>query len=102
MNFEFEHQQVETITLNDEPLFNPYDVGKCLDLKDRTIEKYLLEMDDNERCDLKSQMIECICDYCGKVVKKYPSQIKNRVFCNKECCDLDRKERANALNGSKG
>ena len=55
MNFEFEHQQVETITLNDEPLFNPYDVGKCLDLKDRTIEKYLLEMDDNERCDLKSQ-----------------------------------------------
>lgn len=53
--FEFEHQEVETITLNDEPLFNPYDVGKCLDLKERTIEKYLLEMDDNERCDLKSQ-----------------------------------------------
>ena len=47
-------------------------------------------------------MIECICDYCGKVVKKYPSQVKNRVFCNKKCCDLDRKERVNALNGSKG
>ena len=47
-------------------------------------------------------MIKCICDYCGKVVKKYPSQVKNRVFCNKECCDLDRKERVNALNGSKG
>ena len=38
-------------------------------------------------------MIKCICDYCGKVVKKYPSQVKNRVFCNKECCDLDRMQR---------
>ena len=42
-------------------------------------------------------MIECICDHCGEIVRKYPSQVKNRVFCNKECCDLDRKERVNAL-----
>lgn len=52
--FEFGHQSVETITLNDEVLFNPYDVGKCLDLKESSVTQYISRMDGLERTDLKS------------------------------------------------
>lgn len=58
--FEFEHENLECVVLDGEPLFNPLSVGKCLDLKPRSVEKYLLEMDDSARCDLKSQNIDLI------------------------------------------
>jgi prophage antirepressor-like protein len=54
MSFKFENQEVETLTLNDEPLFNPYDVAKCLDLKEQSVKVYLSNMDESERLDLKS------------------------------------------------
>lgn len=52
--FEFENEDVECITLNDEPLFNPYNVGQCLGLKESSIKQYISQMDDDERIDLKN------------------------------------------------
>lgn len=46
---EFEKEQIECIMLNDKPLFNPYDIGKCLGLKNTTIRDHLSEMDEEER-----------------------------------------------------
>jgi prophage antirepressor-like protein len=52
--FEFENQQVETITLNDEILFNPFDVANILGIKEESLKPYLSKMDDSERFDLDS------------------------------------------------
>ena len=30
-------------------------------------------------------MVEIKCDFCGKVIKRYPSQIKKHNFCSKNC-----------------
>lgn len=49
--FEFEHQNVECVLLNNEPLFNPCDVAKCLDLKESSVDQYIYRMDDAERFD---------------------------------------------------
>lgn len=34
---------------------------------------------------IPSKKVECVCDYCNKIVLKYPSQIHKRVYCNKIC-----------------
>ena len=52
--FEFENKTVECIFLDDEPLFNPYDVGICLGIKETTVRDHLAEMDDEERILLKN------------------------------------------------
>ena len=51
--FEFEHENLECIVLDEEPLFNPFSVGKCLDLKESSVKQYLSEMGNDERFDLK-------------------------------------------------
>ena len=56
LKFGFENgENLECFELNGEVLFNPITVGKCLNLKTRSVEKYIMEMDDDERCDFKSQ-----------------------------------------------
>ena len=54
MNFEFEHQNVETIILNDEILFNPYDIGKGLFISVDGVKSQLREMDEDEKILLKN------------------------------------------------
>jgi prophage antirepressor-like protein len=51
--FEFEENNVETVLFNDEPLFNPLDVGKCLDITEDTIRQYVSRMDEDERVNIK-------------------------------------------------
>jgi len=53
--FEFEHENLECIVLDEEPLFNPFSVGKCLDLKESSVRQYLSEMGNDERFDLKNK-----------------------------------------------
>lgn len=53
--FEFEKHEVETIFLDGEPLFNPYDVGKCLEISDSTIQSHLAKMNQNQKVILKIQ-----------------------------------------------
>lgn len=56
MSFEFKenHEKLECVNLNGEPLFNPFTVGKCLGLSESTVKKYLSKIDENDRVDLKS------------------------------------------------
>lgn len=56
--FEYEHRNVEIIFLNDEPLFNPYDIGACLDISKSTIRDHLVEMDDKERILVKNADVD--------------------------------------------
>ena len=54
MNFEFENHDVETLTLNEEALFNPYHIGSCLGMDSSTVRNHLSEMDENEKILLKN------------------------------------------------
>lgn len=47
--FEFEKHDVETVFLDGEILFNPYDVGDCLKISKSTVLDHISKMDENER-----------------------------------------------------
>ena len=34
---------------------------------------------------LKSSKVKVKCIYCGKELERYPSEIRNEVYCSKEC-----------------
>ena len=38
-------------------------------------------------------MITIKCDYCGKEKKTYPSLIREKNYCNQQCCGMDRREK---------
>lgn len=42
--FNFEGKEVEVINFNGQPLFNPKNVGECLDISDSTLRNHLAEM----------------------------------------------------------
>jgi prophage antirepressor-like protein len=44
--------------LDGEPLFNPYHVGKCLDMDNVTVRRHLAKMNDKKRVVLKSSLNE--------------------------------------------
>ena len=44
----FEGKQVEVVQLEDKVLFNPYDVGECLDLTDSAVRKAIANMNDKQ------------------------------------------------------
>lgn len=44
----FEEHQVEVIEINGQVLFNPYDVGKCLELEESSIRNYTSQMNINQ------------------------------------------------------
>jgi prophage antirepressor-like protein len=52
--FEFENQNVETITLDNNALFNPYEIGNRLGMEKSTVRDHLAEMDEDERVLLKN------------------------------------------------
>lgn len=68
--FEFEKEQVECIMLNDNPLFNPYDVASCLGIKETSLKPYLSQMDDSERFDFKSMNDDNLINL--KLIKDFP------------------------------
>lgn len=40
-------------------------------------------------------MIEIKCDFCNKAINRFPSQVKQRNFCSKECRDKHRSKKHN-------
>lgn len=55
--FNFEGKEVEVINFNGQALFNPYDVGECLDISERTVRKHLAEMNQNQVIKLTNDII---------------------------------------------
>ena len=55
--FEFENKTVECFFLDDEPLFNPYDVGKCLGMSEATVKFHLADMDEDEKIILENSEV---------------------------------------------
>jgi prophage antirepressor-like protein len=51
---EFENQNVGTVMLDNQPLFNPYEVGACLGMERETVRFHLTNMDEDERVLLKN------------------------------------------------
>lgn len=43
--------------LNGEPLFNPRDVGKCLEMPERTVKDYISRMNDKQKVELTNSRI---------------------------------------------
>jgi prophage antirepressor-like protein len=54
---EFENQNVETVMLDNEPLFNPYEVGTCLSMDNSTVRNHLAEMDEDEKVLLQNSNV---------------------------------------------
>lgn len=50
----FAGSNINCILLDNEPLFNPYDVGLCLDIKKESVERYIRDFDNEDKVDLKS------------------------------------------------
>lgn len=42
--------------------------------------------------------VECRCETCGKLLERYPSQIRTHVFCSRECSRGWRSERMSEYN----
>ena len=56
----FEGQEVEVFEFNGEVLFNPYDVGKCLDLTDSAVRMSLRNMNGNQKIKLTQSIVNSI------------------------------------------
>ena len=55
--FNFEGKEVEVINFNGQALFNPRDVGECLDIADRTVRDNMSNMNQNQVIKLTNKMI---------------------------------------------
>lgn len=54
MKFENEEfGEIECVELNGEALFNPSNIGKCLEIKPSSLKVYLSKMDDEDRVDMR-------------------------------------------------
>ena len=52
--FEFRGNNVEVVKLGNKIIFNPYDVGRCLDLTKSGVRNHLSKMNDNQMVKLKN------------------------------------------------
>ena len=58
MKFEFKNnQKLECVELDGEPLFNPFSVGRCLEIVDGSVKNTLTHMDSEDIIDLKSDVV---------------------------------------------
>lgn len=55
--FNFEGHEVEIISCNGKALFNPYNVGECLDIAEKTVRNHLGEMNQNQVIRVTNKMI---------------------------------------------
>lgn len=59
LKFEFQNNEsLECVELDGEPLFNPFSVGKCLEIVDGSVKNTLTHMDSEDIVDLKSENIK--------------------------------------------
>lgn len=55
--FNFEGKEVEVINFNGQALFNPKNVGKCLDISDSALRNHLTEMNQNQVIKVTNDML---------------------------------------------
>ena len=55
--FNFEGKEVEVINFNGKALFNPYNVGECLDIVDSAVRKNIRDFNQNQVIKLTNKMI---------------------------------------------
>lgn len=55
--FNFEGKEVEVINFNGKALFNPYNVGECLDIDDITVRRHIQNFNQNQVIKLTNKMI---------------------------------------------
>lgn len=55
--FNFEGHEVEVLNFNGKPLFNPRDVGECLELSDKTVANHMSMFNENQVIKLTNKMI---------------------------------------------
>lgn len=53
----FEGQEVEVFEFNGKVLFNPYDVGRCLELTDGAVRKSIRNFNDNQRIKITQSIV---------------------------------------------
>lgn len=53
----FEGQEVEVFDFNGKVLFNPYDVGRCLELTDGAVRKSIRNFNDNQRIKITQSIV---------------------------------------------
>lgn len=53
----YNSNRVEVINYKDKILFNPYDVGSCLDMKEETVRYHIRNFNKNQVIKLKNQML---------------------------------------------
>lgn len=56
--FEFEDQDVETVFLDGEPLFNPYHIGICLEMSESAVQNHLAKMNDSQKIILENSKLQ--------------------------------------------
>lgn len=56
----FENQEVEVFEFNGKVLFNPYDIGMCLDLTDSAVRMALRNMNENQKIKLTQSIVNTI------------------------------------------
>lgn len=56
----FENQEVEVFEFNGKVLFNPYDIGRCLDLTDSAVRMALRNMNENQKIKLTQSIVNTI------------------------------------------
>ena len=54
----FENHEVEVFEFNGEVLFNPYHVGRCLDIDDVTVRRHMQKMNDKQVMKLKNSDVQ--------------------------------------------
>lgn len=54
----FEDKEVEIFQFNNEILFNPYHVGRCLDIDDVTVRRHMQKMNDKQVIKLKNSDVQ--------------------------------------------
>lgn len=54
----FENNEVEVFEFNGEILFNPYHVGKCLDIDDVTVRRHMQKMNDKQVMKLTNSIVQ--------------------------------------------
>lgn len=54
----FENKDIEVLVLDEQILFNPYDVAKCLDISDVTVRRHIQEMNEKQVITIKNSDVQ--------------------------------------------
>lgn len=84
---DFEGNKVEVFDFNGEILFNPYHVGKCLDLTDVTVRRHIQDMNEDQVIKLTASNVDII-DFrkLHNTGENFLKEAGVYTLCNKSRC----------------